>query len=59
MAENRGTIDSQENMLSEEQQALLDMYIKNLDEYLAALKANEKREVEIETQHLKSVLTKW
>lgn len=59
MAEGRSEEQAEESVLSAEQHALLDMYLKNLDDYLSSLKEAEKREVEIETEHLKSVLTKW
>lgn len=45
-------------ILTPEQDALLDLYIKKLDAFLAEVKAAEKRQVEIETLHLKKILTK-
>ncbi len=45
-------------ILTPEQDALLDLYIKKLDDYLEEVKASEKIQVEIETLHLKRILTK-
>jgi hypothetical protein len=52
------TRTTRNNVLTPEQDVLLDMYIKNLDNFSENLKASEKIQVEIETQHLKSILTK-
>ncbi|WP_347159087.1 hypothetical protein [Pontibacter chitinilyticus] len=41
-----------------EQDALLDLYLDNLDNYLEEIKTSEKIQVEIETLHLKRILTK-
>lgn len=46
-------------ILSREQEAILDFYLENLDSFSAALQAAERTEVEIETEHLKRLLTKW
>jgi len=45
-------------ILTPEQDALLDLYIKKLDDYFEELKAAENIQVEIETLHLKRILTK-
>jgi hypothetical protein len=45
-------------ILTPEQDALLDLYLKKLDDYLTEVKDSEKRQVEIETLHLKKILTK-
>lgn len=58
MAEKEPQQATPDNFLNPEQEALLDLYIQNLDSYLAELKASEKIQVEIETQHLKKILTK-
>lgn len=46
------------NILTAEQEAVLDMYINNLDEFFNATKEFDKTQVEIETLHLKRILTK-
>ncbi len=48
----------QNSVLTSEQDAILDMYIKNLDNFFEAVKESEKIQVEIETLHLKKILTK-
>lgn len=45
-------------ILTPEQDALLDLYIQKLDDYLEEVKASENIQVEIETLHLKRILTK-
>ncbi|WP_202621822.1 hypothetical protein [Pontibacter russatus] len=44
-------------LLTPEQEALLALYIQNLDGYMAELKASDAIQVEIETQHLKKILS--
>jgi hypothetical protein len=44
-------------ILTPEQDALLDLYIKKLDEYFEDVKASEKVQVEIETLHLKRMIS--
>lgn len=46
------------NVLTEEQDVILDMYIERLDAFFENLKESEKIQVEIETLHLKRILTK-
>lgn len=46
-------------VFSREQEAILDLYLDNLDSVFAGLQAAERTEVEIETEHLKRLLTKW
>jgi hypothetical protein len=48
----------QHTILTVEQEALLDQYLHHLDGYLEELKSSEKVQVEIETQHLKRILSK-
>jgi len=48
----------QNSVLTSEQDAILDLYIKNLDNVFEAVKESEKIQVEIETLHLKRILTK-
>ena len=45
-------------ILTPEQDALLDLYLNKLDDYFQNIKASEKTQVEIETLHLKKILTK-
>ncbi|PSR53695.1 hypothetical protein AHMF7605_09235 [Adhaeribacter arboris] len=47
-----------ESVLTLEQDAILDLYLQKLDAYLEQLKESEKIQVEIETLHLKRLLTK-
>jgi hypothetical protein len=46
------------NVLTEEQDIILDMYLQKLDEQFEHIKASEKMEVEIETLHLKRILSR-
>jgi hypothetical protein len=48
----------QNSVLTSEQDAVLDLYIKNLDNFFEQIKESEKVQVEIETLHLKKILTK-
>ena len=45
-------------ILNEEQEAVLDMYLANLDNFLATIQESENVQVETETLHLKKILTK-
>jgi hypothetical protein len=45
-------------ILTQEQDAVLDLYIQHLDNHFEELKLSEKLQVEIETMHLKKILTK-
>ena len=59
MAEAAGKIEAnQKRILSPEQDALLDMYINSLDTYFEEIKNSEKVQVEVETLHLKRILSK-
>ena len=49
---------NQNSVLTDEQDAILDMYLKSLDAFWEEIKNSEKVQVEIETQHLKRILTK-
>ncbi|PIQ22683.1 MAG: hypothetical protein COW65_01765 [Cytophagales bacterium CG18_big_fil_WC_8_21_14_2_50_42_9] len=49
---------NQNSVLTAEQDAILDMYLKSLDAFWEEIKNSEKVQVEIETQHLKRILTK-
>ncbi|MFB9864274.1 hypothetical protein [Rufibacter immobilis] len=44
-------------ILTQEQDALLDLYLQNLDNFFENQKNAEKIQVEIETQHLKKILS--
>ncbi|MFT2007898.1 hypothetical protein ACMA1I_04420 [Pontibacter sp. 13R65] len=48
----------QQRVLTQEQDALLDLYSEHLDRYFESIKASEKVQVEIETLHLKRILSK-
>ena len=56
--DNKEGITQQESMLSQDQEAVLDLYIRHLDNIFEEMKLSEKLQVEIETQHLKRILTK-
>ncbi|AHM58665.1 hypothetical protein D770_01955 [Flammeovirgaceae bacterium 311] len=58
MAENLKKQDKPESILTQEQDAILDMYLKNLDNFFESIKQTEKVQVEIETLHLKRILSK-
>ncbi|MDB5263121.1 MAG: hypothetical protein JWQ14_2402 [Adhaeribacter sp.] len=45
-------------ILTLEQDALLDLYLKKLDDYFEDVKTSEKIQIEIETLHLKRILSK-
>jgi hypothetical protein len=46
------------NVLTVEQDVILDLYIQKLDAFFENLKESEKIQVEIETLHLKRIVTK-
>lgn len=58
MGEDTKGHESQHSILTAEQDAILDMYLDRLDDYFKNIKEREKMEVEIETLHLKRLLTK-
>ena len=45
-------------ILSDEQEAVLDLYIQHIDNVFEEMKLSEKLQVEIETQHLKRILSR-
>jgi hypothetical protein len=47
----------QDSILSPEQEAILDLYLENLDNFFEEIKQSEKTQVEIETLHLKRLLS--
>lgn len=46
----------QANLLTAEQEEILDKYLQNLDSLFENMKTSEKIQVEIETLHLKRIL---
>ncbi|MCC9138339.1 hypothetical protein ACFSKU_21690 [Pontibacter silvestris] len=58
MANEYNNDATQQRVLTQEQDALLDMYIEKLDNFFEDVKASEKIQVEIETLHLKRILSK-
>jgi hypothetical protein len=46
------------NVLNPEQEELLDLYLQHLDSFFEGLKKTNVLQVEIETMHLKKILTK-
>ncbi|WP_210465330.1 hypothetical protein [Rufibacter roseolus] len=54
---NNSPNESLEGVLTQEQDALLDLYLNNLDNFFENQKNAEKIQVEIETLHLKKILT--
>lgn len=58
MRQDKNTAVSEHTILTAEQDAILDMYLAKLDDYFKNIKEREKMQVEIETLHLKRLLTK-
>ncbi|WP_162912063.1 hypothetical protein [Pontibacter actiniarum] len=58
MAEDKKERDANNQFLTEEQAAVLELYLQKLDHLYEELKASEKLQVEIETAHLKRILSK-
>lgn len=56
MADKKELQKTSQSILTGEQEALLDLYIQSLDSFREELRASEKIQVEIETQHLKKIL---
>ena len=57
MADTKDLHNASHSILTENQEDLLDLYIESLDRYREELKASEKIQVEIETRHLKKILS--
>ena len=57
MAADKNLKSTSDSILTVEQEELLDLYILNLHKFTEDLKASEKIQVEIETEHLKRILT--
>ncbi|WP_181884998.1 hypothetical protein [Pontibacter diazotrophicus] len=57
MADEKDRKKASNNVLTAEQDDLLDLYIQNLDGYYEELRASDAIQVEIETQHLKKILS--
>jgi hypothetical protein len=51
-------VSTQHRILSSEQEAVLDLYIQHIDNIFEEMKLSEKLQVEIETQHLKRILSR-
>jgi hypothetical protein len=47
-----------DSVLSAEQEAILEIYLENLDNFFEEVKQSEKTQVEIETLHLKRILSR-
>ena len=47
-----------DSVLSAEQEAILELYLENLDNFFEEVKQSEKTQVEIETLHLKRILSR-
>lgn len=58
MGEEKKGPEASPSILTTEQDAILDMYLDRLDDYFKNIKEREKMQVEIETLHLKRLLTK-
>ncbi|MCX2740720.1 hypothetical protein [Pontibacter anaerobius] len=56
MAADKELKNTGNHFLTQEQEALLDLYLQRLDTIFEEMKASEKVQVEIETQHLKKIL---
>jgi len=46
------------SILTQEQETILELYLQRLDTFYEELKASEVMQAEIETLHLKKILTK-
>lgn len=58
MTDDRQEKGTGDNVLSQEQERILDMYVESLDDFYLRIKKAEKIQAEIETLHLKRILTK-
>ena len=57
MAKDKGQDLQSGKVLDPEQESLLDQYIEHLDVFYEGLKRADAIQVEIETQHLKKILS--
>ena len=57
MTREKELSDTPQHILTPEQEELLELYRQNLDSFLEELKASDAIQVEIETQHLKRILS--
>jgi hypothetical protein len=57
MADEKTTETGLPKILTQDQDALLDLYLQNLDNFFENQKNAEKLQVEIETMHLKKILS--
>lgn len=51
-------VGKDKHILTPEQEDILDLYIQNLDSYMESIKESERLQVQIETLHLKRILSK-
>jgi hypothetical protein len=58
MVDGKNHRDDKGKLLTQEQEALLALYLQKLDAHYEELKAADAIQVEIETQHLKKILHK-
>ncbi len=58
MADSNKRKESGAKVLSREQEVLLETYLESLDDFYSSLQESEKVQAEIETLHLKRILTK-
>jgi hypothetical protein len=58
MNTEKSNVTPPDSILTTEQEAILDLYIQSLDNYFEQIKQSEKTQVEIETMHLKRILSK-
>ncbi|MBD1395715.1 hypothetical protein H9Q13_00930 [Pontibacter sp. JH31] len=56
--DKKDEVPHQHRILSSEQEAVLDLYIQHIDHIFEEMKLSEKLQVEIETQHLKRILSR-
>jgi hypothetical protein len=58
MPDDKKEQGGQQHILSAEQEVLLELYLKNLDDIFKNIQESEIVQVEIETLHLKRILSK-
>ncbi len=56
-SKNQPVTQAQDVVLTDEQEHILDLYIRNLDNFFEEIKQAEKTQVDIETTHLKRILS--
>jgi hypothetical protein len=58
MPDDKKEQEGQQHILTKEQEVLLDLYLTNLDDIFKNIQESETVQVEIETLHLKRILSK-